>query len=294
MSSSSGRLRHAGPALLLVSLLALSGCDAAEDEAAALPAPPTATVTVTVTPEPTPAPEPSPTPEPPPPPAPPPPPSPTTEAPTASPTPEPTIEGIVQVLGIIDGDTIDVELDGERTRIRVIGLDAPERDECGYQEAASAMQSLAQSREVRIEADPTQLDVDAYGRLLRHVFTLDGANVAEAIIALGFAVEYTYDKPYAYVDDHLTAQNRAQEDALGLWGPLCAAPLGIVGGQPGAADADGQECLIKGNINREGERIYHQPHQQHYDKTIIDEWAGERWFCTPEEAEAAGWRASKR
>lgn len=52
-------------------------------------------------------------------------------------------------------------------------------------------------------------------------------------------------------------------------------------------------CVIKGNISRTGERIYHVPGQRDYDKTIITESKGERWFCTEAEAVAAGWRKSK-
>ena len=51
-------------------------------------------------------------------------------------------------------------------------------------------------------------------------------------------------------------------------------------------------CPIKGNIS--SEHIYHMPGQRDYCKTVIDESKGERWFCSPEEAEAAGWRAAKR
>lgn len=52
-------------------------------------------------------------------------------------------------------------------------------------------------------------------------------------------------------------------------------------------------CLIKGNISSSGEKIYHMPGQRYYDKTKIDESAGERWFCTEDEAVSAGWRKSK-
>ena len=49
-------------------------------------------------------------------------------------------------------------------------------------------------------------------------------------------------------------------------------------------------CYIKGNINAEGERIYHVPDSSSYDNTVIDESKGERWFRTESEARAAGWR----
>ncbi|OFI06727.1 hydroxyacylglutathione hydrolase [Clostridium acetireducens DSM 10703] len=47
--------------------------------------------------------------------------------------------------------------------------------------------------------------------------------------------------------------------------------------------------LIKGNINSKGEKIYHLPGGKYYDKTNA-----EAWFKTTEEAEKAGFRASKR
>jgi hypothetical protein len=60
-----------------------------------------------------------------------------------------------------------------------------------------------------------------------------------------------------------------------------------------AAGALSQDCLIKGNVNREGERIYHLPGGLNYAKVNIAA-PGKRWFCTEAEAEAAGWRPAKR
>jgi hypothetical protein len=56
------------------------------------------------------------------------------------------------------------------------------------------------------------------------------------------------------------------------------------------ARAQGLTCVIKGNISSNGERIYHLPGQRYYDKTQIDTGHGERWFCTKQDAIAAGWR----
>lgn len=50
-------------------------------------------------------------------------------------------------------------------------------------------------------------------------------------------------------------------------------------------------CDIKGNISiNSGERIYHVRGQRHYDETIIRLEYGERYFCSEQEARAAGWR----
>ena len=68
---------------------------------------------------------------------------------------------------------------------------------------------------------------------------------------------------------------------------VAACPEGCETRQPG--------CVIKGNISlRTGERIYHVPGGDYYDKTEISPEKGERWFCTEEEAVENGWRKSKR
>jgi hypothetical protein len=66
-----------------------------------------------------------------------------------------------------------------------------------------------------------------------------------------------------------------------------AAVPSLVSGQPSPS------CVIKGNISMSGERIYHVPGQRYYDETRIKPAYGERWFCSEEEARAAGWRKSK-
>ena len=219
----------------------------------------------------------------------------TSAAPTTPAALAPPEDGIVvPVVGVVDGDTLRVRVDGVTERLRVIGLDAPELSgaECLAQEAASRMQSLVQSRDVRIVADPSQDDRDAYDRLLRHVWTLDGRSVARELIADGLAREYTYAAPYDGVADHLDAQAGAVAAGRGIWGPACS-PSAQAPVAPAAPAAPQGQCDIKGNINREGERIYHVPGQRYYDDTRISEDRGERWFCSEDEALQAGWRKAR-
>jgi hypothetical protein len=66
------------------------------------------------------------------------------------------------------------------------------------------------------------------------------------------------------------------------------------GGCPTGCTAPPPGCAIKGNINRKtGDRVYHLPGQKHYDEVTVEPEAGERWFCTEDEAQASGWRKSK-
>jgi hypothetical protein len=69
---------------------------------------------------------------------------------------------------------------------------------------------------------------------------------------------------------------------------------GIDAPEVAQAQAQAPDCLVKGNISKSGERIYHVPGGQFYDRTKINEAAGERIFCSEKEAVAAGWRRSLR
>lgn len=134
---------------------------------------------------------------------------------------------LYDVVGIADGDTIRVRIDGVKESIRIIGLDTPETKkpktpvQCFGKEASSNMQSLVQSRQVQLEADTSQGERDRYGRLLRHVFVGGSTNVALAQIEAGFGREYTYDGPYAHRLAYLAAQQRAKSARIGTWGPPC-------------------------------------------------------------------------
>jgi hypothetical protein len=61
--------------------------------------------------------------------------------------------------------------------------------------------------------------------------------------------------------------------------------------------ASNPACPIKGNVNRKGEHIYHEPGGRDYDRLVMDNCDdhgmcahGKRWFCSAAEAETAGWR----
>jgi hypothetical protein len=57
-----------------------------------------------------------------------------------------------------------------------------------------------------------------------------------------------------------------------------------------STESSSEGCRIKGNISLNGEHIYHVPGGEWYDETRIDRSRGERWFCSEDEAQAAGWR----
>ncbi|TSC55244.1 MAG: micrococcal nuclease [Microgenomates group bacterium LiPW_31] len=211
-----------------------------------------------------------------------------------TPTPSPTTETF-KVTRVIDGDTIEIE-GGER--VRYIGIDTPETVDprkpvqCFGIEASKKNKELVEGKNVRLEKDIT--DKDKYGRLLRYVYLgpsppVGGSGQAIFInlelVKQGFAFSYTYPPDIKYQAEILAAEAEAREANRGLW---AACP--IVSPTVLPTEAPTSDCNIKGNINTSGEKIYHLPGCGSYSKTQIDESRGERWFCSEEEAQAAGWR----
>jgi hypothetical protein len=77
---------------------------------------------------------------------------------------------------------------------------------------------------------------------------------------------------------------------VALTQPPAATSTRIPPASGGGYVCPGGERCIKGNISSSGEKIYHYPGCGSYTQTKITESAGERWFASAAEAEAAGWR----
>ena len=189
---------------------------------------------------------------------------------------------------IIDGDTIRVE----NTPVRLDGIDAPEsRQECenaagrSYRCGEAATRFLADligRQSVTCEV----VGKDAYQRALGICRGQD-KELNGAMVRSGWALAFQrYSERYA-------AEEQAARDAgAGLWSGAFDPPWDWRAAI--TAEAAPGDCVIKGNISQSGERIYHMPFHQHYDRTRINESAGERWFCSEDEALAAGWRRALR
>jgi micrococcal nuclease len=129
------------------------------------------------------------------------------------------------VARVVDGDTVDVTLDGQTLRVRLIGIDTPEvvdprrPVECFGREASDRAHELLDGQAVFLEDDPSQGDADRYGRALRYLWLPDGRLFNLEMVAQGYAFEYTYDQPYAYQAQLRQAQRDAREQGRGLWAP---------------------------------------------------------------------------
>jgi endonuclease YncB( thermonuclease family) len=200
---------------------------------------------------------------------------------------------------LIDGDSF--ELGG--VGVRLFGVDAPEgrqsctrdgRDWACGDEAARKLRSLIGDRSITC----TRRDVDDYSRVVA-VCRAGNVDLAAEMARSGFATAYR-----RYSNDYVDEESEARAARRGIWAGEFTQPETYRNEQRGSANerdppapaprqAQRDGCYIKGNINADGERIYHTPESSAYRNTEIDEESGERWFCTESEARAAGWRAAR-
>lgn len=112
---------------------------------------------------------------------------------------------------VIDGDTIEL---GSGDRLRLIGINTPERGEQGYQEATDFLTDLVLDAEITYTHD--QNKTDRYGRLLGYVY-VDGVFVNQRLVeeGLAFSVWYEPDTSKQQLLDQ--AQIYAQKERKGLW-----------------------------------------------------------------------------
>ena len=217
---------------------------------------------------------------------------------------------------VIDGDTVEIR----GRRVRLHGIDAPESGEgcrdasrrihgCG-KAATRALASVAQGVVLACEIR----DRDRYGRLVA-VCRRGSADLNGWMVRQGHALAYR-----SFSRDYVPEEKEARRQRAGIWQGRFDAPwdwrraqarLPSRQAQPSAVDpsastspsagtaktapspGEGDGCTIKGNISPSG-KIYHFPGSAWYDRTGISEDRGERWFCSEEEARAAGWRRPRR
>lgn len=203
---------------------------------------------------------------------------------------------------VIDGDTIDIG----KVRFRLHGIDAPESSQlcqtsqgqswrCGQRAALALSDRIG-----RGHVTCRQTDMDRYSRVVA-VCTFKGQDLNRWMVRNGWALAYT-----KYAMDYTTDEKMAAIESSGIWsgtfinpsawrrgerlGSRSAAPASNVRVASRPNETSPVGCAIKGNVGRKGKRIYHLPGTRWYVKTQINKAAGERWFCSEQDAVSAGWR----
>jgi endonuclease YncB( thermonuclease family) len=154
---------------------------------------------------------------------------------------------------VIDGDTFDVSGPDGKITVRLVGINAPESEECFGEEATDALADLVEGEALVLVADRS--DADRFGRALRYVETADGVDVGAELVAEGFAIARRYPPDDARADVYARLQRAAQDDRRGLWAPDACGTSDVAGVEIGVevnADAPGDDGR---NLNGEWVRF---------------------------------------
>jgi micrococcal nuclease len=190
---------------------------------------------------------------------------------------------LFKVSKVIDGDTLDIDMNGKTERIRLIGMDTPETVDprkvvqCFGKEASDKAKEMLIGKMISIEADNSQGERDKYDRLLRYVYLEDGTFFNKYMIAEGYAHEYTYQSnPYKYQLDFKEAEKQARETEKGLWSPdSCNGNTTKAANVKSEDNSNSSETISPTSNNSSGSvvkksttGICHAPGTTYYNKTI--------------------------
>ena len=128
-------------------------------------------------------------------------------------TPRSTPPGeAARLVRALDGDSIQAEVDGQVVEVRLLGINAPEADECHGDTARDTLIELIETKDlVLVEGDQ---DEDQFGRLLRSVW-VGGVDVNARMLVLGeaIALQTGHDRETEYVAAAIEAMGAER----GMW-----------------------------------------------------------------------------
>lgn len=130
--------------------------------------------------------------------------------------------GYYKVVRDVDGDTIDVSIEGKTETVRLIGVDTPETHDprkpvqCFGVAAANYTRGLVEGKSVRLVADPQDNNRDKYHRLLRYVYLPDGSLLNAKLIQDGYGFAYVVF-PFSKLDEFRSYEQAARDQNKGLW-----------------------------------------------------------------------------
>lgn len=118
--------------------------------------------------------------------------------------------GMGRVVKIVDGDTYDILIDGIQTRVRMDGIDAPEKGQAFYQVSKDHLGKLCDGQTVRLESKGK----DRYGRTLAKSYLAGGREAGAEMIKAGMAWHY---KKYSDDAELARMETEARQARKGLW-----------------------------------------------------------------------------
>src|SRR6202035_3237771 len=213
---------------------------------------------------------------------------------------------------IRDGDQIQIG----NSKIRLGGIDAPSVDQLCLNNTGERWTCGVAARDELTKHAGNKtwtchvIQTDRRGRQVARC-EVDGEDIQKWLVKNGWALSYVRFS-HDYDDD----EKAAREAKAGMWRGAFIAPwdwrirnkktailgaakppenaLAILLASASGSVAPSPDCTIKGNVNSSGECIYHKPTSRWYAQIKMHINKGTRWFCSVEDAEAAGCRETRR
>ena len=136
----------------------------------------------------------------------------------------PVLATSYQVVKVVDGDTIIVQMGKKTEAVRLVGIDAPElsssyktKKGCFAVQARDSLNKKLVGKYVTLSGDRLSGDKDYYGRLLRYVY-LNGEDVNRWLVLKGYARQYKFwNNDYVKRPDYMLMEVVAKVSNQGLW-----------------------------------------------------------------------------
>src|ERR1700704_591371 len=219
---------------------------------------------------------------------------------------------ITGVAKVREGDTVQIG----NTRVRLGGIDAPSVDQLCLNSKGERWTCGVAARDELIKRADNKVwschprQTDRRGRTVARC-EVDGEDIQKWMVTNGWALAFV-----RISRDYEADEKAAREAKAGMWQGAFIAPwdwrvrnkktailgaarppdtaIAIPLASASGPVAPSPDCTIKGNVNRAGECIYHTPSSRWYAQIKMHISKGTRWFCSVEDAEAAGCRETKR
>ncbi len=174
-----------------------------------------------------------------------------------------------KVVDVKDGDSFVLQ---NRQMVRLFGVDAPEKGNCYSEESKAYLTKLIMGKRIILRQPIT----DQFRRVVALVYLPNGKLINAEVVRNGFAV-FTRSGQGETMDMK-SANEYARANNLGIFSAKC---YGFNPPDP--------TCVIKGNLDRDKKQLtYMLPGCSYYAKTAIEQFRGEKWFCTETEAQKSG------
>lgn len=121
------------------------------------------------------------------------------------------------VVGVVDGDTVDVRVFATRERVRVLGIDTPERGKCFARRATAETSRLALGRLVKLQRDPSQPERDRFDRLLAYVQLPGERDLGLELVKRGFARVFVVGRPFKRLEPYRKAESLGRARSPSIW-----------------------------------------------------------------------------